>query len=130
MLIVIKLVLVPNNIAFVFVFFVFFCVAVFVIIQLYFLFVQFPVMHFSPFESLSVAIAYMLNFFCYSFVGFVYVYCLIQQSVVVFSFVFRRRTAVQFFVLVNFSNVLQVFVSYLDLRMYLFIFVLLLFVAP
>ena len=37
-------------------------------------------------------------------------------------FVFRCRSAVQFCVFVNFSNVLQVFVMYLNLRVYLFIF--------
>ena len=107
MVIVIRLVLFLSNIVFVFVLFVLLCIMIFVITQLYFLFVHFPVLRFSPFESLSVVIAYMLNFFCHSFVGFAYVYYLVHQSVVVFCFVFRHRSAVQFFVFVNFSNFLQ-----------------------
>ena len=47
---------------------------------------------------------------CHSFVGFLYLYCLFHQSVVVFCFVQHRRNAVQFFVLVNFSNVYVCFV--------------------
>ena len=73
-----------------------------------------------------VSIAYMLNFFCYYFVGFACFYCLVHQSVVVFCFVPRRRSAAQFFggffvlfflylsSLVTF--VLQVFVIYLNPR--------------
>ena len=92
-------------------------------VAVFFIF-HFPFLGFSPYESLSAVIAYMLNFFCYSFVfGFVYFYCLIYQSVVVFCFVFRRRSAVQFFVFENFSNFRQVFVMHLNLRVYLFVFV-------
>ena len=46
---------------------------------------------------------FSLNFFvgsfevCYSFFGFVYVYCLVHQSVVVFCFMFRRKSAARFF---------------------------------
>ena len=127
MIIVIKLVLVHNNIVFIFVLFVLFCIVIFVIIQQYFLFVQFPVLRLFRFESLSVVIAYKLNFFCYSFVGFECVYGLVHQSVFVFCFVFRRRSAVKFFLFVNVSNVLQVFVMYLNLRVYLFVSVLLFF---
>ena len=66
---------------------------------------------------------------CYSFAGFAYLYCLINQSVVVFclvffrkstaqffsnvhvSFLFRGKSTVQyFFVFVNFSNVHACFV--------------------
>ena len=71
--IILKLVLAFNNTVF-FLLFVFFCIVIFVIIQLYFLFLHFSVLHFSLFESLIVAIVYMLNFFCYSFAGFAYVY--------------------------------------------------------
>ena len=65
------------------------------------------------------------NFFCYSFLGFAYVYCMVHQSVllVVFCFVFRLKSAFQFFVFVNLSNVLQLFVMYLNLRVYLFVFI-------
>ena len=82
-------------IVFVFVLFVLFCILIFVRRQLYFLFVHFFVLCFCPFESLSVLIAYILNFFCYSFVGFAYVYCLVHQSVAVFCFEFHLRSAVQ-----------------------------------
>ena len=34
---------------------------------------------------------------CYTFAGFVYVYCLVHQSLVLFCFVFRLRSAVMFF---------------------------------
>ena len=79
----------------VFVLFVLLCILIFVRRQVYFLFVHFLVLRFYPFESQSVVIAYILNFFCYSFVGFAYVYCLVHQSVVVFCFVFHLRSAVQ-----------------------------------
>ena len=48
---------------------------------------------------------------CCSFVGFVYVYCLVQQGIVVFCFVFRRRSAAKFFVFVTFSNIKSSFCS-------------------
>ena len=60
---------------------------------------------------------------CYSFVGFVYVYCLIHQSVVVFCFVLRRRSAVQFFVFVSFSNVHVCFVLRRKSAVQFFVFV-------
>ena len=44
---------------------------------------------------------------CYSFVGFVYVYCLIHQSVVVFCLVFLRKSTVQFFSNVHVSFVFR-----------------------
>ena len=53
---------------------------------------------------------FWLNFFvesfevCYSFVGFVYVYCLVHHSVVVFCFVFRGKSAAHFFVFATVSN--------------------------
>ena len=40
---------------------------------------------------------------CYSFVEFVYVYCLIHQSVVVFCLVFLRKSAAQFFIKIHVS---------------------------
>ena len=52
-----------------------------------------------------------------------YVHCLVHQSVAVFRFVYRSRSAIQLFVFVNFSNVLQVFLMYLNLRVYLLVFV-------
>ena len=102
---------------------------IFVKIQLYFLFVYFAVLHFCLFESLSVAVTYVLNFYFFSFVGFVYVFCLVHQIVVMFFFMFRCRSAVQFFVIVNFSSVLQGFIMFIILRVYLFVFVRLLFVS-
>ena len=47
---------------------------------------------------------------CYLFDGFVYVYCLFHQIVVVFCYVLHCRNVVQFFVFVNFSNVHVCFV--------------------
>ena len=47
---------------------------------------------------------------CYSFVGFMYVYYMVHQTVVVFCFKLRRRSAVQFFVFVTVSNVHVCFV--------------------
>ena len=44
------------------------------------------------------------------------------------SFVFRRGSAIQFFVIVNFSNVLQGFIMSINLRVFLFVFVRLFFV--
>ena len=79
MLIIIKLVFVLNNTVFIFALFVLFCRVTFVIIQQYFLFVRFPVLRFSIFESLIVVIIYVFNFFCYFFVGFTYVYCLFTK---------------------------------------------------
>ena len=74
---------------------------------------------------------------CYSFVGFAYVYCLIHQNVVVFclvflrksaaqvfsnvhvSFVFRGRSAVQFFL---YLSVLVMFISVLCSVMFSFLY--------
>ena len=63
--------------------------------------------------------------------GFAYDYCLIHQSALFFCWVFLRKSAAQLYVFANFSaaqfyvfvNVLQVFSMYLNLRVYLFIFV-------
>ena len=60
---------------------------------------------------------------CYSFVGFVYVYCLVHQSVVVFCFVLRRKSTVQFFVFDSFSNVHVYFVLRRKGALQFFVFV-------
>ena len=67
MVIVIELVLALNIIVFVLLFL--FCIVIFVIIQLYFLFVYFPVLHFSLFESLISVIARGFKGPCCNLIG-------------------------------------------------------------
>ena len=76
---------------------------------------------------------------CYSFAGFIYVYCLIHQSVDVFCLVFVRKSAaqffsnvqvrfvlhhVQFFVFFNFSNAHVCFVLHNRIAIQFFFFFL------
>ena len=51
---------------------------------------------------------------CYSFFGFVYVYCLVHQSAVVFCFVFCHKSAAQFFLFVNSVMFMSVFCSFIE----------------
>ena len=76
--------------------------------------------HFRQWENVKIHNLYLLvvdwifslTFFvgsfeiCYSFVGFLYVYCLIHQSVVVFCLVFLCKRAGQFFSNIHVSFVL------------------------
>ena len=116
-LIAITLVLVNNNIAFIL--FVLFCVVIFVIIQLYFWFVYFLS---SIFLILNLCL--MLILICSdSFVTHLLDLCMLIGECSYVLFCFSCRSTVQFFVLVNFSNVFQVFIMYLNLWVYLFVLV-------
>ena len=117
MLIVITLVLVNNNIAFIL--FVLFCAVIFVIIQLYFWFFYFLS---SIFLFLNLCL--MLMLICSdSFVTPLLDLRMLIEECSCVLFCFSCRSAVQFFVLVNFSNVFQVFIMYLNLWVYLFVLV-------
>ena len=132
MLIVFKLVLVlKNNSVLVFVLFVLFCTVIFVITQVYILFVHFPALGFSLNLSLNLCLLLLLLCLISFFIPLLDLHMLIAwfTKVQVYCFLFRYRSAVHFFVFVNFSNALLVFVMYLNLRVHLFVFARLVFVA-